>query len=138
MEGKTELVAMLFYERLFRLEPSLRLVFWNNVNEKCNNLLDAVLVLNASLDLFPALLPRLRELGMRYASCGILPGDYPKIVSAVLQTVAELAGPRFDQALRRAWTKLLNLVTGEMLQGATEAKAAELVLSGDILMPVVS
>jgi hypothetical protein len=33
----------------------------------------------------------------------------------------EFAGPRFDSTLKQAWTKLLTLVSGEMLHGAGEA-----------------
>ena len=44
-----------------------------------------------------------------------------------METLEELIGPRFDKALERIWTKLLGLLSGEMLHGAAEAETAETV-----------
>jgi hemoglobin-like flavoprotein len=127
LDGKTEVVAILFYNRLFRLDPSLRMLFRGDLTEQGKKLMDAILVLNVSLDRFPTMRPTLQHLGKRYAKYGVRPQDYDTIASALLQTMAEFVGPRFNQALERIWTKLLSLVRGEILQGATEAETAETV-----------
>jgi hemoglobin-like flavoprotein len=122
LEGKIELVTMLFFNRLFRLDPSLR-VLSDDLTEQRKMLMDAMLALNASLDCFPTVRPTLQVIGKRCAKCGVFPGDYHTVATALLQTLEEFAGPRFDRVLHRAWTKLLGLVSGEMLRGATAAEA---------------
>jgi hemoglobin-like flavoprotein len=122
LEGKIELVTMLFFNRLFRLDPSLRLLS-DDLTEQRKMLMDAMLALNASLDGFPTVRPTLQDIGKRYAKSGVRTGDYCTVATALLQALEEFAGPRFDRVLHRAWTKLLGLVSGEILQGATEAKA---------------
>lgn len=122
LEGRTELVAILFYNRLFRIDPSLRRLFRGDMTEQGKKLMSAMSVLNASLDRFPTLRPTLQHMGKRQAEYGVCPQHYHTVATALLQTLEEFAGPQFGQELRRAWTKLLVLVADEMLQGATEAE----------------
>src|SRR5215472_11831042 len=128
LDGKTKLVAMLFYNRLFRIDPSLRKLFRGDMTEQGKKLMSAMGVLNASLDRFPTLRPTLQHMGKRHAEYGVRPQHYHTVATALLQTLAEFAGPQFGQELRRSWTKLLALVAGEMLQGATEAEAMGLIV----------
>lgn len=127
LDGKTELVAMLFYKRLFQIDPSLRKLFRGDITEQGKKLMSAMGVLNASLGRFPTLRPTLRHMGKRNVDYGVRPQHYHTVATALLQTLEEFAGPHFGQELRQAWTKLLDLVAGEMLQGATEAETAETV-----------
>src|SRR5215469_13688237 len=107
LDDKTEVVAMLFCNRLFRLDPSLRILFRGNMTEQGKKLMDAMLVLNASLDRFSTLSPTLQHMGKQYAEYGVRPRDYDTIATALVQTLEELVGPRFNKALERIWTKLL-------------------------------
>ena len=118
---------MLFYNRLFHLDPSLRKLFRGDMTEQGKKLMSTMVVLNASLDRFPTLCATLQHMGKRHAEYGVRPQHYNTVATALLQTLEEFAGPQFDQALRRAWTKLLGLVSGEMLRGAAEADTAETV-----------
>ena len=96
------------------------------MTEQGKKLMSAMLVLNSSLDRFPTLRPTLQRMGKRHAEYGVCPQHYHTVATALLQTLEEFVGPHFDQALQRAWTKLLGLVSGEMLQGATEVETVGL------------
>jgi len=126
LEGKSELVAMLFYNRLFKIDPSLRPLFRGDMTEQAGKLMSALNVLNVSLDRFPSLRPTLQHMGKRHAEYGVLPQHYTTVATALLQTLEEFVGPQFGQKLQRAWAKLLGLVAGAMLEGATEAEPAGL------------
>jgi hemoglobin-like flavoprotein len=121
LDGHTELVATLFYKRLFEFDPSLRMLFRGDMKEQGKKLMDGMILLSSSLDHFHALRQSLRNLGKRHAGCGVRSEHYAIFGAALLQTMEEFAGPRFDSTLKQAWTKLLTLVSGEMLHGAGEA-----------------
>jgi hemoglobin-like flavoprotein len=125
LEGKTELVATLFYKRLFQLDPSLKMLFRGDMTKQGKKLMDAMSLLNASLDRFPTLRPTLQHMGKRHAAYGVCPRHYDTVATALLQTLEEFAGPQFSQTVKQAWTKLLGLVSGEMLHGAAEAETVE-------------
>lgn len=125
LEGKTEEVAMLFYNRLFQLDPSLRKLFRGDMKEQGKKLMDAMIVLNASLDHFQRLRHSLRHMGKRHAEYGVREEHYAVVGTALLQTLEEFAGTKFDSTLKYAWTKLLTVVSGEMLHGASERVAME-------------
>jgi hemoglobin-like flavoprotein len=121
MEGKTDLVAALFYNRLFQLDPSLRPLFRGDMKEQGKKLMDTMAVLNGSLERFHTLVDTLRHMGKRHAQYGVRPEHYTTVGAALLQTLQEFAGPKFDSAIQDAWIKLLTLVSGEMLEGANAA-----------------
>ena len=127
LHGKTEVVAMLFYNRLFWLDPSLRMRFCRDMTEQGKKLVDAMLVLSGSLDRLSTLRPTLQHMGKQYAGYGFRPQDYGTVATALVETLEELVGPRFNKALERIWTKLLGLLSSEMLEGAAEAETAETV-----------
>ena len=125
LDGHTELVATLFYKRLFEFDPSLRMLFRGDMKEQGKKLMDTMALLNASLDRFHALRHSLRNMGKRHAGYGVRSEHYAMVGAALLQTLEEFAGPKFDSTLKQAWTKLLTLVSGEMLNGADEAVALQ-------------
>jgi hemoglobin-like flavoprotein len=120
LDGHTELFATHFYTRLFELDPSLRMLFHGDMKEQGKKLMNTMTLLNASLDRFHSLRESLRNLGRRHAGYGVRSEHYAIVGAALLQTLEEFAGPKFDATLKQAWTKLLTLVSGEMLGGAGE------------------
>jgi len=126
LKGKTELFAALFYERLFMINPSLRMMFRGDMTEQGKKLMSTMLVLNASLEHFAILRPTLQLMGAQHAQYGVRPGHYRTVATAVLQTLEQFAGPRFDEPLCQAWTKLLGLVADEMLCGAAQADTVDI------------
>ena len=73
LHGKTEVVAMLFHNRLFWLDPSLRMLVCGDMTEQCKKLGDAMFVLNGSLDRLSTLRPSLQHMGKQYAEYGVRP-----------------------------------------------------------------
>ena len=132
LEGHTELVATLFYNRLFELDPSLRMLFRGDMKEQGKKLMDTIILLNVSLDRCPALRQSLRNLGKRHSGYGVRSEHYAIVGAALLQTLEEFAGPKFDAALKQAWTKLLALVSMEMLVGAGETSSLPTVATASL------
>lgn len=121
LEGHTEVFAAAFYKRLFEMNPNLRIMFRGDMQEQGRKLMQTMILLNASLDHFHLLKHSLRNLGKRHAGYGVRPEHYAMVGAVLLRTLEEFAGTHFDATLKRAWTKLLTMVSEEMLHGAGQA-----------------
>lgn len=120
LEGRPEALATLFYNRLFRLDPSLRSMFRTDIKDQAKKLTDVLVVLVGSLERLETLRPTLQHMGSRHAEYGVRPEHYRTVGQALLAALEEIAGPRFDAAMKHAWTKVLTLVSNEMMQGAAD------------------
>lgn len=106
------------------MQPSLRRLFTTDIVIQSKKLTDTLAVLMGSLDRPEALRPTLRLMGRKHVSYFVLPEHYDTVGQALLGTIGTMLGARFDEASRAAWTKLLSIVSTEMLAGAEMARAA--------------
>ena len=111
-------LALLFYGRLFELEPSARRLFHNDLALQGRKLMDTLDLLVASLDDFDAVRPHLSALGRRHQGYGVRPEQYASVESALLWALGQALGPDFDARTRDAWRAVLATVSTAMRQGA--------------------
>ena len=107
-------VSLLFYGKLFELDPATRRLFHNDLaaqGRKIMTMLDAVV---SSLDRFDATRERLRDLGRQHAGYGVKPGDYDTVIAALTWTFAQALGADFDAAAREAWRIILTEISDTM------------------------
>ena len=110
-------VSLLFYGKLFELDPATRRLFLNDIaaqGRKLMTMLDSVVT---SLDSFDGMRERLRELGRQHTGYGVKPGDYETLIAAFLWTLAQALGPDFDAAAREAWRVILTDISETMQSG---------------------
>lgn len=111
-------IAMLFYGRLFDLEPSVRQYFPQDMRAQSRKLMDMIEVVVDGLDRFDQLRPALRELGLRHAGYGARPEHYPLVTSALLWTFGQALDREFYPEVRKAWADALEEINREMLAGS--------------------
>lgn len=114
-----EAAATLFYERVFALDPRLRMLFGADVNKRDRKLT----VVNTVVDqchCLRQLVPTLRELGRRYDSYGVTDRDYDTVAAALIWTLEQKLGADFTAETREAWTTCYGIVTDEMKSAANE------------------
>ncbi len=76
MGKRSQALAQMFYNRLFRLDPSLRRMFRTDIDVQAEKLMAVLAVLIGSLEQFDTLRPTLRYMGSRHAEYGVLPEHY--------------------------------------------------------------
>ncbi|MGC4049613.1 MAG: globin domain-containing protein [Paludibaculum sp.] len=113
--------AMLFYGRLFDLDPSLRELFHVDFKAQSTKLMDTLALVVDSVDRLDQLRPTLRELGRRHVDYGVQPQHYETVSTALLWALAQAMQPDFDAEVKGAWVRILGEVCREMLEGAAEA-----------------
>ena len=114
-------LALLFYGRLFELDPSARRLFHNDLALQGRKLMDTLDLLVASLDDFEAVRARLSALGRRHRGYGVRPEQYATVVTAFLWALGQALGPDFDAPTRDAWRTVLTAVSSAMQEGAAGA-----------------
>jgi hemoglobin-like flavoprotein len=117
-------VSLLFYGRLFELDPSTRRLFHNDLAAQGQKLIDTLGAVTASLDQFDSMRSLLAELGRQHADYGVLPGHYESVIQALLWAVGQALGTDFDAPMREAWQAVLAAVSTAMQMGSRSARAS--------------
>jgi hemoglobin-like flavoprotein len=116
--------AALFYGHLFARDPSLRGLFRGDMAEQGRKLMQMIGAAVGLLDKPGTLVPVLQRLGERHAGYRVLPSHYDTVGGALLQTLADGLGERFDAPTREAWTAMYTLASRTMIEAAERAEVA--------------
>jgi hemoglobin-like flavoprotein len=108
---------LLFYGKLFEMDPSARRLFHNDISFQGRKLMDMLAEVVNSLDDFQSLKPRLAELGRKHASYGVRPEQYGTLTSALLWAIAQELEGDFNPATKEAWRLAINTVCEAMKAG---------------------
>jgi hemoglobin-like flavoprotein len=111
-------VALLFYGKLFELDPGARRLFHNDLALQGRKLMDTLAAVAGALDDFDSMRPRLMQLGRQHAEYGVHLSQYDTVVTALLWAIGQALGPDFDAETREAWSLALDTLTGAMKEGA--------------------
>lgn len=109
-----------FYAGLFAAAPSVRPLFaGTDLRRQKAMLLSALVLLRKSLRNLDGIAPTLRALGARHVAYGARPEHYPIVGSVLIASMADVAGDAWRPEHERAWAAAFDVVTAEMLSGAT-------------------
>lgn len=117
--------AILFYGRLFSIDPSTREIFAQPDMRAQGAQFIAVLdYAVAMLDQPDRLLPIARALARRHAARGLRPEHYGAMGEALDWMLAECLAEEYSPELRLAWKRAYNTLASEMMKEAYRAQAA--------------
>lgn len=111
-------VSLLFYGRLFDLDPSLRPLFKIDMKEQSQKLVAMLDSIVSSLDDWEKIVPVLRELGQRHVTYGVKAEHYDTLCAALVWAFGQALQPGFDDEVRAAWTAVIQTVGEQMKIGA--------------------
>lgn len=120
-----DLAAMLFYKRLFELDPSLRPLFPPSLDIQGRKLMQMIGAAVGQLERPTVLIPVLENLGRRHVGYGVEDRHYDTVGTALLWTLEQGLGAAFTPAVRAAWTELYTVVATTMKNAAAQVAAAE-------------
>jgi hemoglobin-like flavoprotein len=104
-----------FYNRLFEIDPSARLLFRaTDMPEQRRKLIEALSLALQSLDDLEALTPTLEELGRRHQRYGVTAAHYDSVGQALLWTLEQGLGTAWTPAMAAAWTELYGQLSSVM------------------------
>jgi nitric oxide dioxygenase len=113
-----EQAAVLFYGRLFEIDPSLRPLFRGDMAEQGRKLMTTLKVVVNGLTRLEALVPAVEALGRRHAGYGIKDEHYNTVAAALLWTLEQGLGEAFTAEVRTAWVTAYTILSEVMIAAA--------------------
>jgi len=114
VEQQSRVAALVFYRRLFELDPRVRPLFKTDIEEQSGKLMD-MLGLVLSLSERPERLrTELRELGARHVGYGVRNEHYETVGRALLDMFAQVLAEDFTPPIRSAWTEFYKFMANAM------------------------
>ena len=107
--------AILFYDRLFTLDPELRPLFTHgDMAEQRRKLMQMITVAVRGLDRIGELMPAVEALGRRHAGYKVRERDYDTVGAALLWTLEQGLGEAFTPEVHEAWALVYGTLAGIM------------------------
>ena len=113
--------AVLFYRRLFELDPSLERMFRGDMTEQRRKLMQMLTAAVKGLNRLDQLVPVVEELGRRHAGYGVADAHYDTVGAALLWTLEKGLGSAFTPEVKDAWVEVYGLLAGTMKNAAKES-----------------
>jgi len=111
IEPALDLVAQLFFLKLFRLDPSLRKKFSGPIEVQARKFAAGAKLAMISLGHEDGLAPTLKLLGARHRQLGIRSRHYRTMSRALVWTLERSLEKNFDRDTKDAWNTLLSSFT---------------------------
>jgi hemoglobin-like flavoprotein len=122
----SEQAAVLFYDRLFEIAPSVKSMFPADMKEQRKKLMATLAVVVGGLGNLESVLPAASALAKRHVGYGAKPEHYPVVGGALLWTLEKGLGDGWTPEVADAWTAAYGTLSGFMIAEAYgSAQAAE-------------
>jgi nitric oxide dioxygenase len=95
--------AVIFYDRLFEVAPSVRAMFPADMTEQRRKLMATLGVVVNGLSNLESILPAASALATRHVAYGARPEHYPVVGSALLWTLEQGLGKDWTPEVAAAW-----------------------------------
>ena len=114
----SEIAAVLFYDRLFEIAPSVRSMFPADMTEQRKKLMATLAVVVNGLGNLESVLPAASALARRHVSYGAKAEHYPVVGGALLWTLEKGLGESWTPEVAAAWTAAYGTLSGFMISQA--------------------
>jgi hemoglobin-like flavoprotein len=111
-------LSLLFYGRLFQLDPGLRPMFHGDIARQGLKLMDMLTAVVDSLDRLDALTPVLHAMGQRHTAYGVVPAHYDLVEKALIWALGQTLNTNSDDEVIAAWRKVVGEISATMKAGA--------------------
>jgi hemoglobin-like flavoprotein len=110
--------AVMFYDRLFTIDPPTRALFRRtDMAAQRATLMGTLALVVKGLDELGRLVPAVEGLGRRHAGYGVMAEHYVSVGAALLWTLEQGLGAEFTADVREAWTTAY-LILADVMQAA--------------------
>ena len=118
VERQSHVAALVFYQRLFELNPMLRPLFKTDIELQAAKLMDMLSTALSLMEKPDELSETLEELGARHVTYGVRTEHYETVGEALLAMLSSVLGKDFTPDTRKVWSELYQFIATTMLRGA--------------------
>jgi len=123
-ERMSEVVGLIFYQRLFELDPSVRPMFQHNIEEQSKKLMATLKMVVDGLEQSSELIASIRSLGRRHIQYGVKDRHYDTVGEALIWALEKGLGPQFSAEARSAWLSVYTWLAMTMKEAAAEVQSS--------------
>ena len=111
-------IADMFYDRLFELDPSVRVLFPADMAEQKKMLLVILTSGVIGLSNLDKLTPTIQDLGKRHHGYGVLETHYETVGEALLWALKQNLGYAWNDELKEAWSAVYVVLANLIIEAA--------------------
>ena len=119
----SDVAAGLFYSKLFEIDPSLRSMFPENMDEQGKKLMKMINTAVNGLDRLDEIVPAVQALGERHVDYGVTDAHYDTVAEALIWTLGQGLGEAFTDDVKSAWVTTYTILADTMKEAAAKAAA---------------
>lgn len=126
-------VAVLFYKRLFILDPSLRPLFKGDMTQQGLKFINTIQAAVNGLDNLEGMISPLQSLGRNHIKYGVQDAHYETVGEALIWALEKGLGEGFTEETRSAWHETYSILSTVMREAAAaeESNAEKAVSEGE-------
>jgi hemoglobin-like flavoprotein len=121
----TQQAGELFYGRLFEKNPGLKPLFKTNLNDQARKLIALITFAVNKLHNFNEVVSDIEALGIRHNAYGVEPKHYDMVGEALLWTLKQGLGEKWNDELLEAWSKLYAVLAEVMINASQNHLSAK-------------
>lgn len=114
--NNTENAGNFFYQALFELDPSLRLLFKENIDEQSQKLVTMLNFVVTRLHELDQIIPQIEGLAVRHIHYGVRREHYELVGQALIQTLEFKLDEHWNEHTEEAWLALYSILSGVMIR----------------------
>lgn len=123
VEPISDVAAELFYGKLFEIDPTLKAMFSDDIEEQGKKLMMMINTAVNGLDRLDQIVPAVQALAERHVGYGVTDGHYDTVGEALIWTLGQGLGDGFTDDVKAAWLTTYTLLANTMKEGAGEVAA---------------
>ena len=114
IDAQADIAGLVFYQKLFTLEPSLQSLFHTSIDLQTRKLMDSLRYIVATIENPTVLVPALEAMGRRHVTYGVRKPHYDLVIKALLETFEQILGDSFSPDVHEVWREALCFVAKSM------------------------
>jgi hemoglobin-like flavoprotein len=118
--------ALLFYDKLFALNPALKVLFRNDMELQARKLISMLTMIVSRLQMIGEVADEISALGRRHVGYGVKPGDYTTVGQALIWMLEQRLEEHWTQETREAWELMYQQLSNRMIQVAKTINSTSL------------
>jgi len=116
--NQSDEVGLLFYEKLFELDPGLKPMFHNDMEKQIQKLMDMITFMVTRLQTMTDIENDIDALALRHVKYGVRNEHYQIMGEALLWALQNSLGNMWDDDTNNAWMELYNFLALSMTRSA--------------------
>ncbi|TFE66761.1 hemin transporter [Methylacidiphilum sp. Yel] len=122
---KADEAGLLFYKRLFEVEPNVRSLFRENIEKQGRKLIDVLNWIVLNLQDIDTALDAAKELARRHVKYGVEVEHYPLIGHTLIWTLGKIIGKEWNKELEQTWIKAYEALAQVMIEEHKKSQSFE-------------